>query len=127
MASNATTAAEWYATWSSRMKAVKGHMPDAAKGFGALHQGTMRAGAITELEKEFVALGIGIGLRCENCIRAHVEKCVRLGATAQQVLEVAGVAIMMGGGPCYTYATVVVEALEALGALGSADAAPSQA
>jgi AhpD family alkylhydroperoxidase len=117
MSSNAASAAEWYATWSSRMKAVKGAMPDAARGFGALYQGTMRDGAIGELEKEYVALGIGIALHCENCIRAHVEKCIKLGAKAPQVLEVAGVAIMMGGGPCYTYATVVVEALQALGAL----------
>jgi AhpD family alkylhydroperoxidase len=124
MSSNTASAAEWYATWSSRMKAVKGVMPDAAKGFGALYQGTMRAGAISELEKEYVALGIGIGLRCENCIRAHIEKCIKLGASAQQVLEVAGVAIMMGGGPCYTYMAVVVEALQALGALESE---PSQA
>lgn len=117
MTSDVSTASDWYATWPARMRAVKAVMPDAAKGFGALHQGTMKAGAITELEKEFVAVGIGIAVRCDNCIRAHVEKCIKLGATAQQVLDVAGVAIMMGGGPSYTYATVVVEALQALGAL----------
>lgn len=123
MSTTTTTASDWYATWPSRMKAVKSLMPDAAKGFGALHQGTMKAGALSELEKEFVAIGIGIAVRCENCIRAHVEKSIRLGATPQQVLDVASVAIMMGGGPSYTYATVVVEALQALGAIPAEPAA----
>lgn len=117
MSSNTPSPADWYATWSTRMKAMKAVMPDAAKAFAALHHGTMKANALTELEKEFVALGIGIAVRCDNCINAHVEKCIKLGATAQQVLDVATVAVMMGGGPSYTYATAVVEALQALGAL----------
>lgn len=99
------------------MKAMKAVMPDAAKAFSALHQGTMKANALTDLEKEFVALGIGIAVRCENCIFAHVEKCIKLGATAEQVLDVATVAVMMGGGPSYTTAPTVVEALVALGAM----------
>jgi AhpD family alkylhydroperoxidase len=117
MSTHAPRASDWYATWSTRMKAMKAVMPDAAKAFSSLHQGTMRGNALTELEKEFVALGIGIAVRCDNCIYAHVEKCLKLGATAQQVLDIATVAVMMGGGPCYTYATTVVEALQALGAL----------
>ena len=123
MSSNSPRAADWYATWPTRMKAMKAVMPDAAKAFSALHQGTMKANALTELEKEFIALGIGIAVRCDNCIYAHVEKCVKLGATAQQVLDVATVAVMMGGGPCYTYTTAVVEALVALGALPAEPAA----
>jgi AhpD family alkylhydroperoxidase len=120
MSAQATRVSDWYATWSTRMKAAKAVMPDAAKGFAGLHQNTMKANALSELEKEFVALGIGIAVRCDNCIFAHVEQCIKLGATAQHVLDVASVAVMMGGGPCYTYATSVVEALVALGALPAA-------
>lgn len=122
MSSSEMSVSDWYATWPSRMKAMKALMPDAAKGFASLHQATMKDGALTAVEKEFVALGIGIAVRCDNCIRAHVEKCIKLGATPEQVLDVASVAILMGGGPSYTYATAVVEALQALGAI-PADAA----
>ena len=39
---------------------------------------------------------------------------MKAGATREQVLEAAGVAIMMQGGPTYTYLPKVVEALDAL-------------
>jgi alkylhydroperoxidase/carboxymuconolactone decarboxylase family protein YurZ len=52
--------------------------------------------------------------RCENCIYAHVSAALRAGATPQQILEAAGVAVLMQGGPAYTYLPRVTEALEAL-------------
>ena len=115
-----TDAKSFYRDWSSRMSHAKASAPDAAIGFGALYQGVMKLGAIGVREKEFVALGIGIALRCEPCIYIHVEKALKAGATREQVLEAAGVAVMMQGGPTYTYLPVVVEALDAIeGASGS--------
>jgi AhpD family alkylhydroperoxidase len=84
------------------------------KAFGGLFQTAMKDGAMTAREKELVALGIGLAVRCDNCIYAHVQKAVRAGATREQVLETAGVAVMMQGGPAYTYLPRVVEALDAL-------------
>ena len=105
---------EFYRDWPSRMSHAKASAPDAAKGFGALYQGVMKPGAVGVREKEFVALGIGIALRCEPCIYVHLEKALKAGATREQVMEVAGVAVMMQGGPGYTYLPVVVEALDAI-------------
>ena len=72
-----TGAKSFYRDWSSRMSHAKASVPDAAKGFGALYQGVMKPGAIGGREKEFVALGIGIALRCEPCIYTPVEKLCR--------------------------------------------------
>jgi alkylhydroperoxidase/carboxymuconolactone decarboxylase family protein YurZ len=55
-----------------------------------------------------------MALRCDSCIYAHVEKALKAGATSAQVLEAAGVVVMMQGGPAYTYLPKVVEALDAL-------------
>jgi AhpD family alkylhydroperoxidase len=74
----------------------------------------MQARALTIREKELIALGIGMALRCDNCIYAHVQKALKAGATRQQIMETAGVAVMMQGGPTYTYLPQVVEALDAL-------------
>src|SRR6476659_3501434 len=104
----------FYRDWSSRMAHAKASAPDAAKGFGALFQNLMKPGAIGVREKELVALGIGIALRCESCIYIHVEKALKAGATREQVIEAAGVAVMMQGGPTYTYLPVVVGALDAI-------------
>ena len=71
-------------------------------------------GAVTVREKELIALGIGIALRCDACVYAHIEKALHAGATREQVMETAGVAVMMQGGPGFTYLPKVVEALDAL-------------
>jgi alkylhydroperoxidase/carboxymuconolactone decarboxylase family protein YurZ len=43
-----------------------------------------------------------------------VQKCLDAGATRQQILEAASVAVMMGGGPAYTHIPIVVETLDEL-------------
>jgi AhpD family alkylhydroperoxidase len=96
------------------MSHAKASAPDAASGFGGLYQSVMKPGAMTVREKELVALGMGLALRCEPCIYIHVEKALTAGATPEQIMETAGVAVMMQGGPTYTYLPKVVEALEAL-------------
>lgn len=73
----------------------------------------MKDGALTALQKELIALGIGLATRCEPCILAHTQKCLKLGATAEQLQELAGVAVMMGGGPVYTYVPTLLAAIEA--------------
>jgi len=109
-----TDAKSYYEQSPARMSDAKAAMPDVVKAFGGLFQTAMRDGAMTAREKELVALGIGLAVRCDNCIYAHVQKAVRAGATREQVLETAGVAVMMQGGPTYTYLPAVVEALDAL-------------
>lgn len=108
----AATTEGFYPAWSESMGKMKATTPDIARAFGGMFQGVMREGALAVREKELMALAIGIALRCEPCIWSHVEKCVKAGATREQILETAGVAVMMGGGPTYTYVPKVIEALE---------------
>ena len=109
-----SNAGEYYANNASAMKPVRASMADLLKGFGALYQAAMKPGALTALEKELIALGIGLAVRCENCIYAHVQASLNAGATREQILETAGVAVLMQGGPTYTYLPRVIEALDAL-------------
>jgi len=55
-----------------------------------------------------------LAMRCENCIYSHVQAAQKAGATREQILEAAGVAVLMQGGPSYTYLPRVTEALEAI-------------
>jgi len=89
--------------------------PGVVKGFGGLFQAVMKDGALKTKEKELVALGIAVAQRCEPCINLHVQKCLEAGNSAAEILEAAGVAVLMQGGPAYTHIPVVLEALEALG------------
>jgi AhpD family alkylhydroperoxidase len=61
-----------------------------------------------------VALGIGLAMRCDPCVYAHVQKARHAGASREQIIETAGVAVMMQGGPAYTYLPKLVDALDAL-------------
>lgn len=110
----ATNAQDYYQNNATAMKDVRTSMPDVVKGFGALHQATLKAGALSVAEKELISLAIGLAVRCENCIYAHVRAALKAGATREQILEAAGVAVMMQGGPTYTYLPRITEALAAL-------------
>ena len=109
-----TNAKAYFESNAAAMKPVRASMADLVKGFGGLHQAAMKAGALTVPEKELIALSIGLAVRCENCIYAHVQAAVNAGATREQILEAAGVAVMMQGGPTYTYLPRVVEAMDAI-------------
>ncbi len=112
MANKATT---FYESWPETMNAAKARGPEIGKAFGPFFQGLMKDGGDDGLSvkyKELIALGIGIAVRCEPCIFTHVEKCLKAGATPKEVMDAAGVAVMMGGGPVYTYTPVVAAALE---------------
>ena len=109
------TAKEHYDTWPDTMKDMKQKAPQIGPAFGGMFQKLMAEGALSTLEKEMLAVAIGMALRCEPCIYAHVEKAVKLGATREQLTELAGVVVMMQGGPGYVYVPKLMDAMEALG------------
>lgn len=109
-----TAAQEYYANNPAAMRAARAELPEAMKAFGGLHQAIMKPGALGLAEKELIALAIGLAVRCENCIYSHVHAALKAGANREQILEAASVAMMMQGGPTYTYLPRVVEALDAL-------------
>lgn len=107
----------FYETWPramNDMKATPGGT-EIGKAFGPFFHGLMKdssaEGGLAVRHKELIALGIGVASRCEACIYTHVEKCLKAGATPREVMDAAGVAVMMGGGPAYTYVPVVAAAL----------------
>jgi len=110
----ASNVAAFFDQWEADQKRVKELTPDIARGFGGLFQAVMKDGALTVREKELVALGIGLAVRCMPCINLHVQKCLKAGATREEVLEVAGVAVMMQGGPTFTHVPEVIRALDHL-------------
>jgi AhpD family alkylhydroperoxidase len=93
-------------------RALNGTEKDVLSGFGQLHRAAVADGALPTSTKELMAMAIGITSRCEDCITLHVHDALRAGATAEQVHEAIGVAVLMGGGPASTYATRALDALE---------------
>jgi AhpD family alkylhydroperoxidase len=94
------------------MQKLRTRIPGTMKGFGMLHQESMKGGAISEKHKELIALGIGIASRCDGCIAFHTHEALANGATCDEINETIAVAISMGGGPALMYAAHAIEALE---------------
>jgi AhpD family alkylhydroperoxidase len=106
---------EFFEKFKNHSAQMKDQIPDAVHGFSGLFTRVMKDGALSSCEKELIALGIGVTQRCTPCIRLHVQKSLQAGATKEQILEAASVAVMMGGGPAYTHIPIVMDTLEALG------------
>jgi len=113
---------EYFANAKKSIDQLKTEIPDTIQGFGGLFQKVMKDGALGIKEKELIALGIGVAMHCPPCIRSHVQKCLDHGATRQQILEAASVAVVMAGGPGYVHLPLVLETLDDLQNGGSAPA-----
>jgi AhpD family alkylhydroperoxidase len=107
-------AKEFFEKLQNDVTKMKEQIPDTINGFGSLFGKVMKDGALSLREKELVAIGIGVAQQCAPCIKAHTKKCLEAGATKEQILEAASVAVMMSGGPAYMHIPVVMDTLEAL-------------
>ncbi len=87
-------------------------------GFGALSKAAMADGALSEKQKELIALAISVSQRCAGCIAFHVRTLRKLGTSKAEFDETLGVAVYMGGGPSLMYAA---EALQAWDQFAPAD------
>ncbi len=93
---------------------IKELLPDVMQGFSSMFGKIMKDGALSLKNKELIALAIGVATHCPPCIRLHTKKCIEVGATKDEILEAASVAIMMAGGPAFTHIPHVIDALSAL-------------
>lgn len=105
---------EFFEKFKNDVAKMKEEASDTVNGFASLFSKVMKEGALSLREKELIALGIAVAQRCGPCIRLHVQKSLQAGATREQILEAASVAVMMGGGPAYTHIPIVISTLEAL-------------
>ncbi|NOX94861.1 MAG: carboxymuconolactone decarboxylase family protein [Alphaproteobacteria bacterium] len=85
-------------------------IPQTIGGFGNLASGAVENGTLSTKVKELIAFAIAISARCDGCLAHHSQAVFKAGATRQEVAEMIGVAILMGGGPSSVYG---VEAMHA--------------
>jgi len=54
-------------------------------------------GALDAKTKEMLGLVASMVLRCDDCIKYHLIKCYELGVTQEEIMEIFGVANLVGG------------------------------
>lgn len=86
--------------------------PEELKKFVDFVASVKKDGNLDLKTKELIALGIAVAVRCSYCIGIHVEKCFQAGATPEEIMEAATVAVLMGGGPALAYISELKKAID---------------
>lgn len=54
-------------------------------------------GALSKRTKELLGLGNSLVLRCDDCVKYHLEECHKLGISKEEVVEGMSVSLLIGG------------------------------
>ena len=75
---------------------------------------TYMEGALSTKTKEMLGLVCSMVLRCDDCVKYHLEKCHEQGVTTEELFEIFSVANLVGGTIVIPHTRRAVEYWEAL-------------
>jgi AhpD family alkylhydroperoxidase len=84
-----------------------------------LDTNTYAEGALDTRTKELLGLVASAVLRCDDCIKYHLETCYKLGVTKDEMMETMSVATLVGGTIVIPHLRRAYEFWEALEEVGS--------
>ena len=95
-----TTSHELHRELAGLGRQLRTAIPEVYAGFAQMSSAALGEGGVLPARiREVIALAIAVTRECDGCIVAHARGAARQGATAQEVAEALGVAIVMNGGP----------------------------
>ena len=104
-----------HAVLAEHAKATRGQrelIPSVFDAYGSYSTAVFIDSALEAKTKELIALAISVSKQCDGCIAYHARGAARRGATAEEVAEALGVAIMMNGGPGIVHAPRAYQAFQ---------------
>lgn len=75
---------------------------------------TYQEGKLSSKTKEMLGLVSSMVLRCDDCVKYHLEKCHELGVTTDELFEIFSVANLVGGTIVIPHTRRALEYWEAL-------------
>jgi AhpD family alkylhydroperoxidase len=91
---------------------LKKELPEQMTAFQNFLAASERPSVLDAKFKELISIALSITAQCEWCIAFHVKKAFILGATRQEILDAASLAILKHGGPALMYMIPLMNALE---------------
>ena len=79
------------------------------KRFFSLDNQTYQDGALDAKTKEMLGLVASMVLRCDDCVKYHLQQCYDAGVSTDQMFEVLSVANVVGGSICIPHTRRAVE------------------
>ena len=97
---------------STELEKMRKEMPEVMNGFSQLAQAASKEGVLDKKTKELIAMALAVANHCPGCIGFHSKALVKLETSREELLEMLGMAIYMGGGPSLMYAAEALSAFE---------------
>ncbi|HEX54617.1 MAG: carboxymuconolactone decarboxylase family protein [Candidatus Altiarchaeales archaeon] len=95
------------------MEILSKEYPRLQSPFGVLKRHAVEEdGALPAKIKKMIALAIALADGCEWCIAIHTKGALEAGATKDELIEAAYVAVLMAGGPALTHICKLLEAID---------------
>jgi AhpD family alkylhydroperoxidase len=86
------------------------------KSYLNLVEGIMEEGALSAKIKELMAVVLSIAGHCEPCIKIHLRRAIKLGATRKEIAESIATTLLMMGGPIDVWTrSIIKETMDQLG------------
>jgi AhpD family alkylhydroperoxidase len=93
---------------------ILSHEHLALKRFFSLDHQMYQEGALPVKTKELLGLVASMVLRCDDCIKYHLQKCHELETNTQEIYDVFAIANMVGGSICIPHTRRAAEFWEEL-------------
>ena len=101
--------------FQAAVKTLSKDFPEQVGAFMNFMNAVEGEGAVDGKTKHLVLVALAVANQCVACIGVHVAGAIKSGASRLEILEIAWLAVLMGGGPKLTYMKYVLQELEANG------------
>lgn len=97
---------------NTQLAKLRKEMPEVMAGFSSMAQAATKDGVLDKKTKELIAMALAVANHCPGCIGFHSQTLVKLKTSREELVEMLGMAVYMGGGPSLMYAAEALEAFE---------------
>jgi len=86
---------------AANQKRLSEEAPELVEGFSSLMNAYYRTSALDTRYKELIAVALSISGCCIPCLAVHAKNAVDAGATREEIIDAAKIAVQFGGGPSF--------------------------
>lgn len=87
--------------------------PDVIGAFGQMRGACCREGGALDFKTiELISVAVAVSRKCEPCILSHLEVCVDLGITREELAAALNTTVLLCGGPGYAYSAFAMRSFE---------------
>jgi AhpD family alkylhydroperoxidase len=113
MTAMTATAQETMAALRPAAERLAQQIPSTMSALQSLHEAALdQPGALDVKTRDLIGLALGVTKQDDGCVAAYTQRAAQHGATALEVAEAIGVALLMNGGPAHVWGARALEAFE---------------